>query len=94
MINLNLPLLSRYIRILYKYPESRTESDITELRVFLRSSINEFRQYSEPTQLSLCMSMYYTLYEKGRVIVRQGQQGKNFYIILSGEIPTEFNSFF
>ncbi|KAI6648890.1 hypothetical protein LOD99_6963 [Oopsacas minuta] len=84
----NFPSLlpPRYRKILYKYPESRTESDILQLRVFLRSSINEFRQYAESTQKALCMSMYYTCYEKGRAILRQGQQGKNFYIIISGSL--------
>ena len=75
---------TRYINILYKYPGSRTNTDLMELNVFLRSCNNEFKQFSEATQLSLCKSMYYECFEKGRVILRQGQPGSNFYIILSG----------
>eukprot|EP00800_Vazella_pourtalesii_P023792 TRINITY_DN9833_c0_g3_i3.p1 TRINITY_DN9833_c0_g3~~TRINITY_DN9833_c0_g3_i3.p1 ORF type:complete len:593 (+),score=100.12 TRINITY_DN9833_c0_g3_i3:61-1839(+) len=76
----------RYIKILYKYPSSRTNCELSELSLFLRSSNNEFKQYSETTQISLCKSMYYECFEKGRVILRQGQPGNNFYIILSGSL--------
>ncbi|OWF39456.1 Cyclic nucleotide-binding domain-containing protein 2 [Mizuhopecten yessoensis] len=66
-------------------PEDRTEDDCRRLHALLRG-LKSFDKFTEKIQLSMCRAFRYIIVEHGRVILRRGHVGFNFYFIFSGSV--------
>ncbi|XP_060081548.1 cyclic nucleotide-binding domain-containing protein 2-like [Ylistrum balloti] len=71
--------------ILSQEPEERTETDCRRLHALLRG-LKSFDKFTEKIQLSMCRAFRYISVEHGRVILRRGHVGFNFYFIYSGSV--------
>ncbi|XP_033762401.1 cyclic nucleotide-binding domain-containing protein 2-like isoform X2 [Pecten maximus] len=71
--------------ILGQEPEERTEDDCRRLHALLRG-LKSFDKFTEKIQLSMCRAFRYICVEHGRVILRRGHVGFNFYFIYSGSV--------
>ncbi|KAL5006881.1 hypothetical protein ScPMuIL_015687 [Solemya velum] len=71
--------------ILSKPPEVRTDVECWRLHALLRGMKN-FDKFTEKIQISMCRSFTYTSVAPGRVVLRQGHVGHNFYFIYSGSV--------
>ncbi|OWF39986.1 cyclic nucleotide-binding domain-containing protein 2-like isoform X2 [Mizuhopecten yessoensis] len=71
--------------ILGQEPEARTETDCRRLHALLRG-LKSFDKFTEKIQLSMCRAFRYICVENGRVILRRGHVGFNFYFMYSGSV--------
>ncbi|XP_046583083.1 cyclic nucleotide-binding domain-containing protein 2-like [Haliotis rubra] len=78
-----LPMWS--IDILQKNPEVRDDIDCRKLHTLLKG-MRSFDKFTEKIQNSLCKTFSYMCFQEGRVIIRQGHVGQNFYLIYSGSV--------
>ena len=74
--------------ILMKPSWARTEDDVKFLHVFTMR-LKWFDKYSLYVRKELSRILYYEAYEAGRVLVRQGDPGFSFYIIVNGSVFVE-----
>ncbi|XP_062520482.1 uncharacterized protein LOC134195480 [Corticium candelabrum] len=74
--------------ILSKHSLSRTENDLDDLK-WLTRSLKCFEQYSPFVLRELSRVLYYEAYEKGRVVVKQGDPGWSFYFVVVGTVNVE-----
>ncbi|XP_069114237.1 cyclic nucleotide-binding domain-containing protein 2-like [Argopecten irradians] len=66
-------------------PETRTESDCRKIHALLRG-LKSFDKFTEKIQMSMCRAFRYICVQHGRVILRRGHVGFNFYFIYSGSV--------
>jgi CRP-like cAMP-binding protein len=76
--------------ILLKPSWERTEQDLEEL-TWLMSRLKCFSQYTPYTLRELSRILGYEAFEKGRVVIRQGDPGLSFYFVVSGTVNVEVN---
>ena len=74
--------------LLIKPSWMRSKSDLEYLQQFTLR-LKCFERYSMFVRRQLAEVLFYHSFEKGRVIIRQGDQGFNFYFILSGSVLIE-----
>ncbi|XP_064603226.1 uncharacterized protein LOC135468748 isoform X2 [Liolophura sinensis] len=67
-------------------PESRTEEDVRQIRGLMLMMKSFREKYTEVMQYKMAKVAMYINCEKGRVILRQGHWGINFYFIYSGSV--------
>ncbi|KAK3101866.1 hypothetical protein FSP39_006884 [Pinctada imbricata] len=73
------------IKIFECTPEERSEADCRRIHALLRG-LKSFDKFTERIQLYMCRSFRYQCVEPGRVILRKGHVGFNFYFIYSGSV--------
>ncbi|PVD29449.1 hypothetical protein C0Q70_08700 [Pomacea canaliculata] len=73
------------LMILYLTPEERTEHDCRRLHALFRG-MRGFLKFTERIQLSLCRAFEYECVGEGRIVLRRGHVGHNFYFIYSGSV--------
>ncbi|XP_061185806.1 cyclic nucleotide-binding domain-containing protein 2-like [Saccostrea echinata] len=66
-------------------PDSRSEKDCRRIHALLRG-LKSFDKFTERIQLYMCRAFRYQSVEPGRVILRRGHVGINFYFIYSGSV--------
>lgn len=66
-------------------PDSRSEQDCRRIHALLRG-LKSFDKFTERIQLYMCRAFRYQSVEPGRVILRRGHVGINFYFIYSGSV--------
>ncbi|KAL3831842.1 hypothetical protein ACJMK2_023541 [Sinanodonta woodiana] len=66
-------------------PEERTEEELNKLHALLRN-IKSFDKFTQKIQLSMCRAFRYQSVESGRIVLRKGHVGQNFYFIHSGSV--------
>ncbi|XP_022304182.2 uncharacterized protein LOC111111479 isoform X4 [Crassostrea virginica] len=66
-------------------PDSRSDQDCRRIHALLRG-LKSFDKFTERIQLYMCRSFRYQSVEPGRVILRRGHVGINFYFIYSGSV--------
>ncbi|ESP03204.1 hypothetical protein LOTGIDRAFT_171689 [Lottia gigantea] len=71
------------IRILETPPHLRTEQDCRKIHNLMRG-MQSFDKFTENIQFSLCRAFTYQCVTEGRVILRKGHVGYNFYFVFSG----------
>ncbi|VDI21961.1 Hypothetical predicted protein [Mytilus galloprovincialis] len=71
--------------ILGTEPQERSESDCRRIHALLRG-LKSFDKFTEQIQLSMCKSFSYQRVKSGRVILRRGHVGFNYYFIYSGSV--------
>ncbi|XP_077995026.1 cyclic nucleotide-binding domain-containing protein 2-like [Glandiceps talaboti] len=81
--NLFLPLWARQVGV--KAPHERTPEEIYRLYSVMKN-MKSFEKFTQKIRLQICKMARYTCCEKGRVIVRQGHIGYNFYFIYAGSV--------
>ena len=81
-------LSMRVKMILLKVAWSRTEEELTTVRRFVMK-LPCFSRYSLYVRQELAHVLYYEAFEKGRVVIRQGDTGYSFYFIVSGSVLVE-----
>ena len=81
-------LSMRVKMILLKVAWSRTEEELTIVRRFVMK-LPCFSRYSLYVRQELAHVLYYEAFEKGRVVIRQGDTGYSFYFIVSGSVLVE-----
>ncbi|GLV35678.1 uncharacterized protein CBL_01171 [Carabus blaptoides fortunei] len=92
----NAPILSRKVKmargltiqdkaVLRKQPEYRTDEEKNHLFNVI-GGIKCFRCYARDIRYQLASVTYFEFYDKGRVLVRQGQEAHAMYFLLAGEI--------
>ncbi|XP_077867157.1 cyclic nucleotide-binding domain-containing protein 2-like [Saccoglossus kowalevskii] len=81
--NLFLPQWARQIGT--KPPQERTPDEIYKLYSVMKN-MKSFDKFTQKIRLQICKMARYTCCEKGRVIVRQGHIGYNFYFIYAGSV--------
>ncbi|XP_056008026.1 cyclic nucleotide-binding domain-containing protein 2-like isoform X3 [Ostrea edulis] len=73
------------LNIFEKDPDSRSEHECKRIHALLRG-LKSFDKFTERIQLYMCRSFRYQSVEPGRVILRRGHVGINFYFIYSGSV--------
>ncbi|XP_070565316.1 cyclic nucleotide-binding domain-containing protein 2-like isoform X2 [Ptychodera flava] len=68
-----------------KPPHERTPEEIYKLYGVMKT-MKSFEKFTQKIRLQICKMARYTCCEKGRVIVRQGHIGYNFYFIYAGSV--------
>lgn len=81
-------LSTRAKAILMKPSWSRSEEDLKFLHQFTLK-LKCFDRYPVYVRKELARVLYYEAFEAGRVIIRQGDLGFNFYFIVSGNVLVE-----
>ncbi|XP_072171995.1 uncharacterized protein [Diadema setosum] len=81
--NLHVPLWAK--RVVCKDPWERTPEEIVRLYGVMRN-MRSFEKFTRRMRMEICRSARYNQCGKGRVIVRQGHIGYNFYFIFSGSV--------
>lgn len=66
-------------------PQERPETDCRRIHALLRG-LKSFDKFTEQIQLSMCKSFSYQRVKSGRVILRRGHVGFNYYFIYSGSV--------
>ncbi|XP_062574782.1 cyclic nucleotide-binding domain-containing protein 2-like [Saccostrea cucullata] len=66
-------------------PDTRSERDCRRIHALLRG-LKSFDKFTERIQLYMCRAFRYQSVEPGRVILRRGHVGINFYFIYSGSV--------
>nr|KAI8768552.1 cyclic nucleotide-binding domain-containing protein 2 [Biomphalaria glabrata] len=66
-------------------PEERTEQHCRRLHALLRG-LRSFDKFTEEMQMSLCRAFTLERVEEGRVVLKSGHVGINFYFIYSGSV--------
>ena len=81
--------LSRKAKLILMKPTHTRNAE--ELRFLDRCIVRLkcFDQYTIPVRKQLSTVLYFEAFEKGRVIIRQGHPGYNFYFIVSGSVSVE-----
>ena len=81
--------LSRKAKLILMKPNHTRSAQ--ELRFLDRCIVRLkcFDQYSFQVRKQLSNVLYFEAFEKGRVIIRQGRKGQNFYFIVSGCVAVE-----
>lgn len=74
--------------ILRKPSWARSEEDLKFLHRFT-TRLKCFDRYSVYVRKELARVLYFEAFEKGRVVIRQGDIGFNFYFIVSGSVLVE-----
>ncbi len=74
--------------VLMKPSWNRTEQDLAFLQRFTQR-LKCFDRYPLYVRKELASVLYYETFEKGRVVIRQGDSGFNFYFIVSGSVLVE-----
>lgn len=78
---------SAWRRVLIKTPEERTEEDIAVLHgSIVDMKIKFFETLEKDLVVKLCRHLSIKTYKKSDVVFRQGDEGANFYVMLSGSI--------
>ncbi|KAH9499293.1 hypothetical protein Btru_003637 [Bulinus truncatus] len=73
------------ITILNMPPEVRSEQHCRRLHALLRG-LRSFDKFTEEMQMSLCRAFTIERVEEGRVVLKSGHVGLNFYFIYSGSV--------
>ncbi|KAK3589034.1 hypothetical protein CHS0354_007982 [Potamilus streckersoni] len=73
------------LRLMDTAPEERTEDDLNKLHALLRN-IKSFDKFTQKIQISMCRAFRYQSVESGRIVLRKGHVGQNFYFIHSGSV--------
>ena len=81
-------LTSRAKKILMKASSNRNEEDLKFLEKFTLR-LKCFDRYPLYVRKELARVLYYEAFERGRVVIRQGALGFNFYFIVSGGVLVE-----
>ena len=81
-------LSQRAKAILIKHSWTRTEEDLKLLHRFTMR-LKCFDRYPLYVRKELASVLYYQAFERGRVVIRQGDIGFNFYFIISGSVLVE-----
>lgn len=81
-------LSTRVKMILKKVAWSRTEEELEIVRRFVMK-LTCFSRYSLYVRHELAHVLFYDVFERGRVIIRQGDVGYSFYFIVSGSVLVE-----
>ncbi|KAK6165421.1 hypothetical protein SNE40_022350 [Patella caerulea] len=71
------------IRILETLPELRTERESRQIHTMMKD-MRGFDKFTEDIQINLCRAATYQCVTEGRVILRKGHIGYNFYFVFSG----------
>ena len=74
--------------VLTKVAWSRTDAELDIVRRFVMK-LACFNRYSLYVRQELANVLYYDVFERGRVIIRQGDVGYSFYCIVSGSVLVE-----
>lgn len=74
--------------ILMKPSFNRSEEELAFLHRFTQR-LKCFDRYPLYVRKELASVLYYEAFEKGRVVIRQGDSGFNFYFIVSGSVLVE-----
>ncbi|XP_033646158.1 uncharacterized protein LOC117305396 [Asterias rubens] len=80
---LHVPNWARKIGL--KPPWERTPDDVMALYSILKN-LKSFERFTHQMRMEICRAATYSCCEKGRVILRQGHVGHNFYFIFSGSV--------
>ncbi|XP_038053770.1 uncharacterized protein LOC119726226 [Patiria miniata] len=80
---LHVPNWAREIGL--KPPWDRTPDDVMALYSILKN-LKSFERFTHQMRMEICRAATYSCCEKGRVILRQGHVGHNFYFIFSGSV--------
>ncbi|KAL3130956.1 Rap guanine nucleotide exchange factor-like 1 [Trebouxia sp. C0009 RCD-2024] len=72
-------------------PHLRSVEDITEIKYALTKWSKYGMDLPKPSRLELCKYMGFASYLAGEVILKQGDSGDHFYIILSGAVNVAVN---
>ena len=78
-------LSARVKTILMKVAWSRTEEELEIVRRFVMK-LACFSRYSLYVRQELAHVLFYDVFERGRVVIRQGDVGYSFYFIVSGSV--------
>ena len=79
-------------QILAKPPQDRTRQDLLQLSLLLRKT-KFLREYEGTPELNeICRHLKLEIFEPGAVIVKQGDLGSCFYIVLSGKVDIYIES--
>ena len=78
-------LSARVKAILQKVDWSRTDEEIEVVRRFVMK-LAYFNRYSLYVRQELAHVLFYDVFERGRVVIRQGDVGYSFYFIVSGSV--------
>ena len=81
-------LSTRVKMILMKVAWSRTEEELEIVRRFVMK-LACFSRYSLYVRHELAHVLFYDVFERGRVVLRQGDVGYSFYFIVSGSVLVE-----
>ena len=81
-------LSARVKMILMKVAWSRTEEELEIVRRFV-IKLACFSRYSLYVRHELAHVLFYDVFERGRVVIRQGDVGYSFYFIVSGSVLVE-----
>ncbi|XP_059171648.1 uncharacterized protein LOC131952810 [Physella acuta] len=73
------------LTILSLPPEQRSEQHCRRLHALLRG-LKSFDKFTEEMQLSLCRAFTLEKVQEGRVVLKSGHVGVNFYFIYSGSV--------
>eukprot|EP01135_Chromosphaera_perkinsii_P000649 Nk52_evm16s147 gene=Nk52_evmTU16s147 len=79
-----------HLRILRKDENERTEKEARAL-FYVVSGLKAFQKYDHELQLEICKVVRYAKYERGRLIIRQGDPARAFYFILGGSVAVTVN---
>nr|KAG5689565.1 hypothetical protein BaRGS_022068 [Batillaria attramentaria] len=72
--------------LMIKKPEQRKPAEVERLKHLL-SSMRSFREkFTDSMRTKMCQVVRYTKCNKGRVVLRQGHYGQDFYFIFSGSV--------
>lgn len=78
-------LSARVKMILMKVAWSRTKEELDIVRRFVMK-LTCFSRYSLYVRKELAHALFYDVFERGRVVIRQGDVGYSFYFIVSGSV--------
>ncbi|XP_041366762.1 uncharacterized protein LOC121381506 [Gigantopelta aegis] len=78
------------LKILEKRPDERRDQECRRVQVLLKG-MRSFDKFTEKLQLSLCRAFTLDRVTEGRVILRQGHIGQNFYLVYSGSVFVNVN---
>eukprot|EP00946_MAST-07B_sp_MAST-7B-sp1_P005249 g5249.t1 len=87
-----IALLKRCYSALHKPPAERTQREIMMLVDFTTTNkffSDKFQRIGDAYHRELCRRMEHRVYKLGKYIVRQGEIGDKFYIIMSGTVRVQ-----
>ncbi|XP_067655938.1 uncharacterized protein [Haliotis asinina] len=79
-----VPLWAQAVTI--KHPKFRTEEEVQRLHTLLLNMRSFKEKFTEDMRLKMCKVIRYTQCDAGRVILRQGHYGQDFYFIFTGSV--------
>ncbi|XP_071100088.1 uncharacterized protein [Haliotis cracherodii] len=79
-----VPLWAQAVTI--KHPRFRTEEDVQRLHTLLLNMRSFKEKFTEDMRLKMCKVVRYTQCDAGRVVLRQGHYGQDFYFIFTGSV--------